>query len=292
MNAPSRRIAACLVAGLSSLVAFPTTGAAAASQPNRLSRTLSTSTRRTAGAPHLTYYGGHVLSHVKVDVVVWGSWSYPAAVPLTGRQSISSFYAGVTASQHLDWLSEYDTPTQHIKRGTLEGVYTVHPPGSADGATISDTQLAAALHTLIDAGQLPKPSTNRLYAIFFRSGQTIVTPDGDSTNNFCAFHDTMTYKSSTAYFAVMPYEVDNRGCKPASSSFDNVTTIASHELVEAITDPGVGLNRVAWYDSRNGEVGDICAGTSSPASVVGGDGARYVVQREWSNQAGGCIVSR
>ena len=247
---------------------------------------------RAASMPHLTYYGGHVLSHVKVDVVVWGSWSYPATVPLTGKRSVSSFFAGVTASPHLDWLNEYDTPTQHIKRGTLEGVYTVHPPSAANGATISDTQLGTALRALIDAGQLPKPSTTRLYAIFFRSGQTIVTPDGTSTNGFCAYHDTMTYKSSTAYFAVMPYELDNRGCKPASSSFDNLTTIASHELVEAITDPGVGLNRVAWYDSRNGEVGDICAGASSPASVIGGDGVRYVVQREWSNQGGACIVSR
>lgn len=292
MNAPSRRFAACLVAGLSLLLALAAPSAAATSRPSRLSRTLSTSARRTAGTPHLTYYGGHVLSHVKVDVVVWGSWSYPASVPITGPRSISSFYAGVTASKHLDWLSEYDTPTQHIKRGTLEGVYTVHPPSAADGATISDTQLTGALRTLIDAGQLPKPSTNRLYAIFFRPGQTIVTADGNSANNFCAFHDTIAYKSATAYFAVMPYEVDNRGCKPASTSFDNVTTIASHELVEAITDPGVGLNRVAWYDASNGEVADICAGTSSPAPVIGSDGVRYVVQREWSNQNRACIVIR
>ena len=68
---------------------------------------------------------------------------------------------------------------------------------------------------MIASGKLPWPTTNRLYAIFFRSGQTIVTPDGDSTNDFCAYHDTMTYKSSTVYYAVMPYEVGNVGCKAA-----------------------------------------------------------------------------
>ena len=292
MNASSRRLAACIIAGLSLFCTFATTARAGASiDSRRPARTMSTALRKASG-PHLTYFGGHVLSHVKVDVVVWGSWSYPATVPLSGKRSISSFFSGVTASPHLDWLSEYDTPTQHIKRGTLEGVYTVRPPSSADGARISDTQIDDALRTMIDAGQLPKPSTNRLYALFFRSGQTIVTPDGDSADNFCAFHDTTTYKSSTAYFAVVPYEVDNRGCKPAANAFDNVTTVASHELVEAITDPGVGLNRVAWYDPANGEVADICAGSSRPASVIGGDGVRYVVQREWSNRAGACIVSR
>ena len=214
------------------------------------------------------------------------------SVPLTGKRSISSFFTGVTASKYLDWLSEYDTPTQHIGRGTLEGVYTVHPPSSANGSTVSGAQIATALRGLIDAGQVPKPSTNRIYAIFFRSGQTIITPDGNSADDFCAYHDTMAYKSSAAYYAVVPYEVRNRGCSPATSSFDNVTTVVSHELVEGITDPGVGLNRVAWYDSANGESADICAGASSGARVVGGDGVGYTVQRIWSNRAGACVVTR
>ena len=62
--------------------------------------------------------------------------------------------------------------------------------------------------------------------------------------------------------------------------------------IEAITDPGVGMNRLAWYDTNNGEIGDICAGVSTPASVTGGDGVKYVVQREWSNRAHACIVTR
>jgi hypothetical protein len=102
----------------------------------------------------------------------------------------------------------------------------------------------------------------------------------------------MAYKSSSAYYAVMPYEVGNRGCRPATNSFDDVTTIASHELVEAITDPGVGLNRLAWYDRANGESADICAGPSSAVSIVGGDGVSYSVQRIWSNRAHACIVTR
>src|SRR5689334_23491647 len=88
-------------------------------------------------APQLSYYGGRVLSHVKVDVVVWGSWSYPSTVPLTGHRSVASFVGGVTNSSALDWLSEYNTPSQRIGRGTLDGIYTVRPAQSANGAVVS-----------------------------------------------------------------------------------------------------------------------------------------------------------
>ena len=277
MNAFSRLVATSLLvllAGLLSLVALA---------PGRAD---------ADPAPHLTYYGGRVLSHVKVDLVVWDRWSYAKSVPLTGKRSVSSFFAGITASKYMDWLDEYDTPTQHIGRGTLEGVYTVHPPSSANGSVVSNDQIGSALRSLIDAGQLPQPSTNRIYAIFFRSGQKIVMADANSADDFCAYHDTMTYKSSTAYYAVVPYELGNRGCKAASTSFNSVTTVVSHELVEGITDPGVGLNRLAWYDRANGESADICAGASSGARVVGADGVSYSVQRIWSNRAGACIVTR
>ncbi len=269
-----RRFATSLAVAITILVGFAAAPASAAT------------------APHLSYYGGRVLSHVKVDLVVWDRWSYSSTVPLTGKRSMSSFFRGITASKYIDWLSEYNTPTQRIGRGSLEGVYTVHPPSSANGTRVSDTQINGALRTLIDAGKIPKPSTDRVYAIFFRSGQTIVTPDGNSANNFCAYHDTTTYKSATAYYAVIPYEVTNRGCRTASTYFNSTTTIVSHELVEAITDPGVGLNQLAWYDRFNGESADICAGPSSGVSVVGGDGVSYTVQRIWSNRARACIVAR
>ena len=272
------------------LVGTVSTSAPAATRP-RATYSLAARPRATT-TPKLSYYGGHVLGHVKVDVVVWGKWSYSSRVPLTGTRSVGSFFAGITKSSYLDWLSEYDTPTQNIGRGSLEGVYTVHPPAADNGTTVTSAQIGDALRAMFRSGALPRPTTTRLYALFFRSGQTISTSFGNSVYDFCAYHDTMSYGSSTAYFAIVPYEVGSRGCRPASTTFDNVTTIVSHELVESITDPGVGLGRVAWYDHANGEIADICAGISSPAAVTGGDGVRYMVQREWSNRSRSCIVNR
>jgi hypothetical protein len=276
MNAFSRRLVTCAVTAAACLLVLAPSAATA------------------APATHLDYYGGRVLAHVKVDVVVWDHWSYGRSVPLSGGRSIESFFSAITASPYIDWLDEYDTPSQHIGRGSVEGVYTVHPPAADNGATITGSQIEDGLRALINAQQLPKPSTTRLYAVFFPSRKTISTPGGDSVRDFCAYHDTMRWSSrSTAYYAVMPYEVGNRGCKVASSTFDNLTTVTSHELAEAITDPGVGLGKVAWYDGDNGEIADICAGgPSSVAHVAGADHVSYAVQRLWSNRAGACIAVR
>ena len=275
MNAFSRRLLACAVPALACLLVVAPSATA-------------------APAPHLAYYGGHVLGHVKVDVVVWDRWSYGRNAHLTGSRSIESFFAAVTASPYIDWLDEYDTPSQHIGRGALEGVYTVHPPAADNGARISGSQIEDGLRTMIKAKQLPNPSTTRLYAIFFPSGKTISTPYGDSVHDFCAYHDTMAWTSrSTAYYAVMPNETRNHGCRVAASTFDSLTTVTSHELVEAITDPGVGLGKLAWYDPDNGEIADISAvGSSSVAHEVGADGVTYAVQRVWSNRTGACIAGR
>ena len=72
-----------------------------------------------------------------------------------------------------------------------------------------------------------------------------------------------------------------------SPAFDALCVTSSHELCESITDPQPGQG---WYDDANGEIGDICAHTSTAGSVVGGDGVRYVVQREWSNRLRTCTL--
>ena len=66
--------------------------------------------------------------------------------------------------------------------------------------------------------------------------------------------------------------------------FNNTTSVASHELTEASTDADVGENNLAWYDDTNGEIGDIC--NAEQGSIAG-----YVVQKQWSNKAGACIVT-
>jgi hypothetical protein len=97
------------------------------------------------------------------------------------------------------------------------------------------------------------------------------------------------------YYGVIPDQGGNcqGGCGTSSSMFDNLCSVSSHELIEAVTDPAVGLAGdigypLAWYDSDNGEIGDIC--NAEQGSIRGSDGKTYTIQREWSNAAGKCRV--
>jgi len=51
---------------------------------------------------HLVYHGGLVIPNVRVLPVYWGS-------DVQHTQEFDSFYAAITQSPYMDWLSEYDT---------------------------------------------------------------------------------------------------------------------------------------------------------------------------------------
>ena len=67
-------------------------------------RQISERPRVAAASAHLTYYGGKVISNVKVVVVDWGPNTNS-----TVKSGIGGFYGAVTNSSYFDWLSEYDT---------------------------------------------------------------------------------------------------------------------------------------------------------------------------------------
>jgi hypothetical protein len=98
------------------------------------------------------------------------------------------------------------------------------------------------------------------------------------------------------YYGVLP-DVASSGCAGGcggSTAFNNETSVASHELIEATTDAAVGLAQtyappLAWYNATYGEIGDICNG--SQGTVVGGNGVTYTVQKEWSNAKAKCTTN-
>ncbi len=268
-----------------------------------------------AGA-HLTYYGGRVVSSMQVVQVLWGSGSYLSGISGTASPSIATFYQGVLNSPYVDWLSEYDTTTQSgtrsnqvIGRGSFLGQFAITPSTSA--TTISDSTIQNELVAQIAAGHLPVPTTdaagnpNTYYAIYFPHGKTITQGGASScvAGGFCAYHGTVAASTSTGgvelYYGVHPDMQAGSGCDVgcgnAATTFQNVTSVASHEMVETITDCEVGLATVlapplAWYDNTNGEIGDIC--NAQQGAVVGSDGVTYTVQSEFSNALAACIVTK
>jgi MYXO-CTERM domain-containing protein len=255
----------------------------------------------------LNYYGGHVISNVKVVPVMWGS-----NVPSQVATGIGAFYTAVTDSAHFDWLAEYDTnildwagdqgTNQHIGRGTATATIAIAP--SITATSITNDQIIAELRGQIASGRLPKPDASTLYMVHFPAGMKISMPDGNggtasSCTQFCAYHNTASATSTIPefYYGVIPNVTSDGcefGCGPIGGGFNNTTSVASHELVEAVTDAEVGLAvnnapPLAWYDpqGQNGEIGDICNGSQG---TVTSHGQSWTVQQEWSNSHDACIT--
>jgi hypothetical protein len=271
--------------------------------PNQASQTKGSPGFGVEAAPSrktLTYYGGPVISNVNVVKVNYGSGTYQSYVSGTGSGTMSAFFKGITGSPYFSWLNgDYKTSTQTIGYGSFAGDFPIAPSSARNGATISDTQVQSELVAQIAAGTLPAPSANSLYFVYFPKGKKITQGTSSScvSGGFCAYHGTI--KSSTTpggyiYYAVMPDNSSGSGCDVgcgSSTPFNNWCSVSSHEMIEAVTDPAVGVaatyaSPLAWYNKTYGEIGDICNGQQG--SVVGTDGVTYTVQLEWSNSKTAC----
>ncbi len=259
----------------------------------------------------LKYYGGKIIQNVKVVQVLYGAGTYAPYVAATGAGTTGAFYNAVVGSSHVTWLNnDYKTtaPVQAIGAGTFAGQVQITPSAAntptaqnictkSGSVRIKDAQIQAELKLQIAAGKIPAPDANTYYAIYFPANVGIQQSTSCSGVQFCAYHGTVAASTGIAefYYGILPDFTSPAfatGCG-GSTQYNNVTSVSSHELIEAITDPEVGIAKVvgkplAWYNTTYGEIGDICNGQQG--TITGTDGASYVVQTEWSNTSQTCRV--
>lgn len=254
-----------------------------------------------ASAKTLTYYGGPIVKNIKVIQVLYGSGTYQSFVQGTGSGTMSAFYGGVVGSPYFTWLNgDYGSgsgkTTQTIGYGNFAGQVAITPSSSRNGSTITDAQIQAEIAAQISAGHLAAPNANTYYAVFFPKGKTISQGGSNScvSGGFCAYHGTVVGSSATWTYGVHPDNSAGSGCDVGcggSTSFNNMSSVASHEMIETVTDPDVGIattyaSPLAWYNKTYGEIGDIC--NAQQGTIVGTDGITYTVQKEWSNSQSIC----
>ena len=243
--------------------------------------------REVLHAPHaeLTYRGGPVISSVNVTTVFWTQ-------AVLYRTEINAFYHDVTQSGYFDWLAEYNTSKHPIKRGRLvRSISTLQPPA---GPKVTDAAIQNHLAQLIHGKYLPTNADgNQLFMVHFPPGVQISMPTGEkSCEAFCGYHGTFVLDGVKTYYGVLPDHggACAAGCGAAlAAQLDRTTVTASHELVESVTDAGVGLadqdpSQLGWYDDTYGEIGDICE-DSQPVRL-----GQWAVQRLWSNVEEKCIA--
>jgi hypothetical protein len=231
-----------------------------------------------------------VIQHAKVVTIFWNA-------NVQFQAELKSFYGAIINSAYTAWLSEYDTttPAQTISGGTF--LQATVDSGSPTATEVDDAQIQSELARLIDSGGVAHPDANTVYTIHFPPGVSITQGGSRSCEEFCEYHGTLVYRGINVPYTVIPDQggACAGGCGANPSLLNNLTSVSSHALVEAITDPDIGLASsdaapMAWMDPVNGEIGDIC--NAQQGTVTGSDGNAYTVQKEWSNQLGQCIVEK
>ena len=268
----------------------------------------------TTTTPHLNYYGGPLIQHVKIVQVLYGAEDpahgivYRPSIKNTVTPNMHDWFSQVTNSPYMDWLSEYNANGHTINRGTYAGTYSITPDAARNGQYIDDIDIQNELVTQINASHLPASDDDTLYMVFFPSNKVITSWGDDSLHQFCAYHGAIGRNDGTHLrYAVLPDTAADRvipgtnppkGCGPDDNPWRAMSIVVAHEMIEAITDPDVTLtNMVGWFDPNIapdghgwGEIGDICHAVAS--RIVGTDNVIYSVQREWSNASGRCVTRR
>ncbi len=252
----------------------------------------------------MEYFGGAVLSNVKVYAVYWSSGVSPA---ISG--GMGGFYRTLTNSEWVDWLTEYSTQGaadagshqgqpgtgQVVGRGTFAGsvtltayskTYPACPSPNQLLTCVSSADVEAELDWQVRHGRLPVPDANTLFMVHFPPTVQVGDKGNMACQQFCAYHSTFqgTYQAGVpqpVFYAVMP-DVSANGCQKGcglGTAFQNTCAAASHEIAEAITDSEIGLVTgsnvdypAGWYDTENpsqGEVGDMCNQSSDTVDTRG-----------------------
>jgi hypothetical protein len=228
---------------------------------------------KAPAAPVLTYRGGPLVAAAEVFTAFWGqAWNMTAQQGLV--TTLNDFFRFIVASPFVDQLGEYDTPPYKIGRGRWAGTATVTSPEPAPNVT--DSAIRQMLQQqLSGTTTFPAVGPNTVYFVFLPPGVSVVAGGDRSCQAFCGYHDHIDTK---IFYAVVPYP-NCAGCLGGVGPLDALTSICSHELAEAVTDP---VPPQGWYDDNHGEIGDVCAWQNKKLG-------RYTVQRLWSNRSQACV---
>jgi hypothetical protein len=239
----------------------------------------------------------------------------------SGNAAYSSTYAGASEDKSAYPASGCTVPTKEADSG---------PPYTK---CITDSQLQNQLTRYISENSLPRGSS-QLYFVLVPHTVVICYYGSECSNTiFCAYHSYIEGGSTKeVIYAAIPFSLldaewakgcqydgnsgiqtpngDRSGNSSSTRFVDVALSYASHEYVEAATDPLVG-EKTAWVDREGYEIGDKCHATGegedglSPNAFLptrGGsagdgnlydqviDGGRFYLQSEWDNASESCLT--
>jgi Protein of unknown function (DUF3892) len=227
--------------------------------------------------------GPKIVSDVYISLIFWGK-EWATANPPVAMNDVSNAIGKIVYGPYLSGLSQYGiNPIIQSLWFNLQG--TSDPPLSPNKFT--DANVSTFLQGLADGGVLTDVETRGGSAVPWGNPKSFVCVIMPTNANFVTAttigkhktyswthaRDAHGYTQSKIEFAW----VTNNG------TLSSITTIFSHEMAEAFSDPeGDGIqvnprNTVNWN-----EIGDVCNSTLAVDGVT--------VQSYWSTQDNACIV--
>ena len=230
-------------------------------------------------APHAPFplvsrHGGPLLQNVELVPVYFGEDPLRGELERFNTWIVTSDYWKLTGAEY------------GVQAGTRLPAVQFE---SMAGASLSETQIATWINARVADGQLPKPSANTLYALFYQAGTTITFGATTSCKEFGALHSS-TSLANQVFTGEVPFAVIPRCSYTPGDELMIATDVASHEYMEAATDPlprsaatWFMANRTgpleAWGKISGPEVADLCLNQSY--DLIDG----FYVNDIWSNKA-------
>jgi hypothetical protein len=221
------------------------------------------------GLPQLVSIGGPIIKTPRILPITYlGDDLADEIEDFVGSVGCTSYWQSV--------VSEYGI-------GQAQMLTPVRLPTAAP-ASMSDLQISSYLAKQI-AAKAPgftDPPDDVIYAFFFPTGTTVELQGEQSCTSFGGYHNAAALSGATAAYAVIP--------RCAGDDFTSVSSAASHEFIEASTDPNPesdaayllpDSNHIAFSMLGGGEAGDLCE--FSRTADFTPTGYPFTVQRTWSN---------
>ncbi len=199
-----------------------------------------------------------------------------------------AFYKGIGASMYWQAAAEYGVgaATAQIVELTEAAPATIDDTSDAEG---DPTALELWLLAEISSKALPGPTVPTTYMINYPASTT-VTANGTQCIDFDGYHSDVANSDMTQVYSygVIPHCVDM-----GSTYLETFGGTASHELIEAATDPypdyfpawaQADQAHIFWDEANNGsEVADMCE--NDPEAMFQFSDFPYTVQRFWSDKS-------
>ncbi len=284
----------------------------------------STSTNGSGGGnspsalPQVDDNGGGILTAPEIVTVTFAPSLYvnaksPAAATMLA--DLQDFDDTITQSEWWDTVrAGYCEPlnsTNCVQRGTTLAPSIGHVSiATAPDATYTDAAAGSSASTLqtyitslFTAGTLPAPNANSLYVFYFPQS-TVISFDGAATcSQIGGYHNSLPVGSLDVPYAIISIcdPEQTAQATPELTVEQTATFSASHEIIEATTDPHAGKASATSNSTQNlgfymtddasqawplvlggGEVADLCVDIFGFGEDRTTEGA-YTVQRVWNN---------